>query len=153
MAEKQPIGLNEPAPDGFVGHVKITNFNDFELEDRWDGRVYTFKCSTPTTIPVEVARHIFGFGLPEKDQENYVMRRFGWNTVEMTKDRQNLKYFKALDIRPVMFRMVEVAGDENEETERPHRSFEVTKRGPGRPPKYPPMITNEGEGEEKKTAS
>jgi hypothetical protein len=136
--QDKPIGINEPAADEFVGHIRITNHNDFELSDHYDGRLYTFYPSKPITVPVDVARHIFGFGLSEEAQKNYVMRRMGWNTVEMAKDAKNIKFWKNLDIRPVLFRMVEV-NEQGDELEKPQPR-------PGRPRKvqsHPDMILDD----------
>lgn len=149
-----PIGVyQDPEDSTAVSHIKVTNHNTFDLEDRFDGRLYSFRPNEAVTVPIGVAQHIFGFGLEEAAQQAYCMRRFGWNTIEHAADRKNIMYYKNLDIRPVRFRMVEVIHDEPEETA-PRPKREIVKRPIGRPRKHPDMIVDEGENQaEDKAAS
>jgi hypothetical protein len=41
--------------------VNVLNSNDFPLEDRYDGVLYTFAPGRALTIPAEAAKHIFGW--------------------------------------------------------------------------------------------
>jgi hypothetical protein len=41
--------------------VNVLNSNNFLLEDLYDGVLYTFAPGTALTIPVEAAKHIFGW--------------------------------------------------------------------------------------------
>jgi len=56
-------------------NVYVTNRRDEVFEDGYSGVRYTFVPGKATEIPVEAARHIFGYG--EEDKEPYLCR-LGW---------------------------------------------------------------------------
>lgn len=103
---------HDPEESEHITHVRVTNHNTFDIEDRYDNRVYQFPSNKTVTITTDVARHIFGMGDDYEAYKQHCMRRFGWNTPEMVKDARNLQYFKNLEIRPVRFRLVEVPSHE-----------------------------------------
>lgn len=55
--------------------LRVTNRNNFTLNDRYDGVDYQFKTNTPVVIEEFAARHIFGYGVPEKMP---FLTRQGW---------------------------------------------------------------------------
>ena len=57
--------------------VRITNRNNaWNVRDRYAGIEYVFKAGDTVTVPLEVAEHIFGYGLtPEGKAQK--MRRMG----------------------------------------------------------------------------
>jgi hypothetical protein len=81
-------------------HLRVTNNNDFEISDRYDGVYYSFSPKKSVVIPVHAGVLLFGFALDENgypilgDDErvtpNYahMQRRWGWNTVERQKDEE-----------------------------------------------------------------
>ena len=90
-----------------VQHVKITNRNTFVIRDGFDGIAYVFLPGKDVTVPMAVARHIFGFHLEATEQEvfGYVSKRFGWNRPDH--QDQARVYFDNISIKPVIFRVVE----------------------------------------------
>jgi hypothetical protein len=55
--------------------IYVTNRSDKKLKDGLGGVFYTFPKDTTVEIPEEVARHIFGYGI--EDKEVY-LARLGW---------------------------------------------------------------------------
>jgi hypothetical protein len=55
--------------------LKITNGNAFDLTDRFDGTDYSFPAGGTAFITDDAARHIFGFGAPDKAP---YLTRLGW---------------------------------------------------------------------------
>lgn len=84
-------------------YVKVTNGNDFDLDDHFDGRRYEFPAGKTVSIPFDAACHIFGVEHPEqlKDKDkllSYVCRRWGWNTKEFTATKEHIKRFDNIKI-------------------------------------------------------
>jgi hypothetical protein len=104
----------EDAPDIAAGpqimNVKVTNHNDFQITDMFDGVPYVFKTDEPIAIPIDAANHIFGWfpGVDQATLRRHVQRRMGWNTPEMEKSGKHNKFFAALEITPIIYRMVPV---------------------------------------------
>lgn len=98
-----------------VGGVRVVNKNDFEIVDRFDGVPFTFEPNKPVTIPPDAANHIFGWahGATEDEMLVYCQKRHGWNTPQAIKAGDHLKFFHNIEMKPVRFRMVEVAEDED----------------------------------------
>lgn len=46
--------------------IKITNTTTVDLTDRYDGQDYTFPVGKTVRCPLEVAKHFFGIGDPNK---------------------------------------------------------------------------------------
>ena len=55
--------------------LQVTNRNDFDLKDRYNGIDYTFPANTTVALDEEAAKHIFGFG--DSDKVPYLVRQ-GW---------------------------------------------------------------------------
>jgi hypothetical protein len=55
--------------------ITVTNNGDQLLQDRYDGTDFLFQPGASINIPEEAARHIFGFGDPDKLP--YLVRQ-GW---------------------------------------------------------------------------
>ena len=58
-----------------MNEIFVTNHNDFDYQDRFDGQDYFFPRGERVTIPVIAAEHMFGLGRSDKT-ENLV--RLGW---------------------------------------------------------------------------
>ena len=72
--------------------LKITNNGDFSLVDRYDGQEYGFPAGKTVRCPLDVAKHIFGVGDPNKAP---YLTRLGWlrNTGDMTVAMEKLNNF------------------------------------------------------------
>ena len=55
--------------------LKVTNRNEFDLHDRFNGVDYAFPKGGSTVVDEDVAKHIFGFGAPDKIP---YLTRLGW---------------------------------------------------------------------------
>jgi hypothetical protein len=49
-----------------MGMVKITNKHPVRFRDRYDGKDYVFEPNEPVIMNDEAAKHIFGYGDPNK---------------------------------------------------------------------------------------
>lgn len=114
--------------------IKVTNHNDFTINEMYDGIPYVFAKDKPVTVPLEAMRHIFGANFPEDksvlDSEEFrssvyesVAKRFGWNVsqrFDATLNRwimngdvveEGKNKFANLEFVPVIYKMVEVVAD------------------------------------------
>ena len=81
-------------------HVRVTNSNDFNIDDRFDGAYYLFATGKERLVPIHAAALFFGFpvdgdgrvtltvdedGTAQADWE-HVKRRYGWNNIIRLKD-------------------------------------------------------------------
>jgi len=112
-----------------VGGVRVTNKNEFVIRDRFDGVPFTFEPGKSVTIPPDAANHIFGWRhhgddeAPEhatNDMLVYCQKRHGWNTPDIIKSGNHLKWFKAIEFKPVRFRMVEMSDEDEAPEELPN---------------------------------
>ena len=89
-------------------HVRVTNKNTFTLKDRFDGVPYTFEPHIAISIPADAAAHIFGWydGVEPEVMRRFCKKRFGWNTPEMEKEGKPDKFCDALEIKPMLYRLV-----------------------------------------------
>ena len=55
--------------------IFVTNKNDFAHEDMYNGESYIFRAGEKIPISIEAARHMFGFGNPDKTE---TLVRLGW---------------------------------------------------------------------------
>lgn len=92
-------------------YVKVTNKNDIDIDDRFEGKRYVFPAGKSVSIPYEVACHIFEIEHPEelKDKDRLLKtlcRRWGWNTPHMIKEKENLKMFANIQVVLVTYKVV-----------------------------------------------
>ena len=99
---------NEPPR---ILHVRVINHNDFVISDMYDSVPYVFAPHAPVSIPVDAAAHIFGWweNCDPAAMKRYVQKRFGWNTPDMQKSNQHEEFFKKIDIKPMLYRLVPMA--------------------------------------------
>lgn len=79
--------------------VQVVNRSDEELEDGFAGVRYRFPVGEPVEIPVEAARHIFGYG--EEDREPFLVR-LGWIETrnDLPKGLKRLNKFEITEPNP-----------------------------------------------------
>lgn len=113
MEHSQDQELDQPQ----IMNVKIVNRNDFEIADRFDGVPYVFAPNHPVSVPIDAANHIFGYfpGVEKEIVRRHCQKRFGWNTPSMVQEGQHNRFFDAIEITPIMYRMVAVEVDEDGE--------------------------------------
>jgi hypothetical protein len=89
-------------------HVRVINKNDFPITDMYDSVPYTFVPNMPVTIPVDAAAHIFGWweGCDPAVMKRHCQKRFGWNTPEMQSANQHEEFYKRLELKPMLYRLV-----------------------------------------------
>jgi hypothetical protein len=104
--------------------LRVINFNDFAIVDRFDGTVFRFDTNIPKDVPIDAAHHIFGWFPPftDKDGERrevdpeimraHCQRRFGWNTPKLVESGAANEFFNRLQFRPILFRMVPMLVDD-----------------------------------------
>jgi len=139
MVEIKPTEEIEPQ----VLSLRVINFNDFAIVDRFDGTPFRFDTNMPKDVPIDAAHHIFGWFPPftDKDGERrevdpeimraHCQRRFGWNTPKLVESGAADEFFKRLQFRPIMYRMVPMLMDEEEEkTETLQGAAVVQNRAP-----------------------
>jgi len=67
-----------------MSNIFVTNHSDKLYKDGYGGVFYEFVPSKTVEVPVEVARHIFGYG--ENNKEPY-LARLGWITTSNDLDK------------------------------------------------------------------
>jgi len=64
--------------------IFVTNKNEFEHQDRYNGVDYYWSPGEKVAVPEEAAAHMFGYGRKEKT-ENLVRLGWNWNEEEGVK--------------------------------------------------------------------
>ncbi len=59
--------------------IFVTNTNDFDHQDRFDGQDYFFPKGERVTVPVLAAGHMLGLGMADKTE---TLIRLGWANTE-----------------------------------------------------------------------
>jgi len=103
--------------DRIAVHLRVTNGNDFAIDDRHDGVPYLFEAGKALTVPPEAALHIFGWypGVDMKVVATHVTRRWGWNTPAFMQSGDAPRFFGKLEFKPVTFKTVEVVSGEDDD--------------------------------------
>lgn len=136
--------------------LRVINMNPFRIVDRFDGTVFEFLPNIPKDVPVDAARHIFGWypsftdadgNLHEVDpvaMKLHCQRRFGWNTPSMVEGGGSDLFYENLHFRPIMYHMVPVLLDEQDDLE-----AEPVKGPGGRAPKVNKVLAAADAAKEK----
>ena len=97
--------------------LKVTNHNDFVIEDRYDGVPYLFEPGKACSVPADAALHMLGWypGVGMMVVKNHIQKRWGWNTPDLVKDKKHDEYFGKLSFKPVTYKIVEVPQVETDE--------------------------------------
>lgn len=100
--------------------LKVTNHNDFTIEDRFDGVPYIFEPEKATSVPADAALHMLGWfpGVDLMVVKNHITKRWGWNTPDLTGKAAG--YFANLALKPVSYKIVEVPEEVTEIEELPN---------------------------------
>ena len=118
-----------------VLQVKVTNRNKFDIEERYDGILYTMASNKPVSLPYDAACHIFGVDFapsgtghldPDLREQafSHIQRRWGWNrTSNIKESRAN---FDRIEFSLTHMVMVEQPA-EVEELPAPHEIVAVGK--------------------------
>lgn len=79
--------------------VFVTNTGTDRFSDAWDGKPYDFAPGKTVEVPIEVAAHIFGYGLEDKTPQ---IARLGWATTtkDLPEGLKRLSKFKIDENRP-----------------------------------------------------
>jgi hypothetical protein len=118
-----------------ITHARVTNANDFPIDDRCNGVPIKFKPGVPETISIEAAALFFGFEMVVEDDGNvsvtfapdwgYFARRRGWTNMEREKDetmnemvvrvtRESAAKCAKIKVEPVTMRLREVVSEEEQ---------------------------------------
>lgn len=110
-----------------VTHARITNLNDFTIEDRHDGVPYKFEPKKTITVPLEAAALFFGMPVDQDGSVTFTVdhghlaRRWGWNVLERRDEkeltsvamerlvRQTAQKCANIKVEPVVYVLHEVA--------------------------------------------
>lgn len=137
--------------------IKVTNKNDFDIRDHFEGLPYNFVKDEPVNVPLEAMRHIFGVDFPAdeatlkshefRDQAfDAVARRWGWNSHDKNDLAKNRKIFNNIIFVPILIQMVELVAKPAEIAE-PREQKPVAKGG-----KFKPRVDAEEETSEEGVA-
>jgi hypothetical protein len=82
-----------------MSDVWVTNGTKEPFQDMWHGDKYTFPPGKAVMVPLEVARHVFGYGL---DNRVPVLARLGWAVTsnDVAKGLERLNRFVISDEEP-----------------------------------------------------
>lgn len=126
--------------------VRVTNQNDFVIDDHFDGTHYVFEQGKRVAVPFDAACHIFGIEHPEQVKEgkdqllDFVARRWGWNTPDIIKEKEHIKRFKNIKMELVSYKVVEQGDDDAEDGLPASRAESVSEK----PAKHEKMHVQEG---------
>lgn len=96
--------------------IRITNTNNFPIEERFDGILYDFKPGVAVNMPYHAASHVFGIdfsqGIDRERIFTHIQKRWGWNrTTELKESR---KKFDKIEMKILHMRLVEANDDEEQ---------------------------------------
>lgn len=112
-------------------HARVTNTNEFPIEDRYDGVPVVFEPNVPKTISLEAAALFFGMSVDDDANVTfavdwgYFARRHGWTNVERLRDEPMNDMVKRITaesgakcakikVEPIELRLREVVASEEE---------------------------------------
>lgn len=112
--EHQDLG----APDIRIHYLKVVNRGKLPFTDRYDGVPVQIDPGRSENLPLDMAAHFFGYmlGVSEEAMFRHTCKRQGWNTpahLVVQKSGKTLAQdlFAALEIKPVIYKMVEEKPD------------------------------------------
>jgi hypothetical protein len=129
-----------------IMNVKVRNDNGETFTDEFSGKTYVFAAGKTISLPLEAAKHIFGYnvkGADDRTMFDHVCKRWGWNTpANVTKGFQEIKeIWSKFTFTPVVLKMVEVPAidtaalaDNRDEAARPEdQDYEIPDLKLGEP--------------------
>jgi hypothetical protein len=106
------------APDVRLHYVRLTNHLDVPFTDRHDGVPVNILPGKSDNFPLDMAAHFFGNVMDPDASFRHVCKRQGWNTPGHLKPSEAdpsktvaEMLFSQLEIKPVIYKMVEEAPD------------------------------------------
>jgi hypothetical protein len=122
------------APDVRLHYVRLTNHLDVPFTDRWDGVPVNVLPGKSSNFELAMAAHFFGNVMDEQASFRHVCKRQGWNTPghlkaseeDPSKSVAELLYSK-LEIKPVIYKMVEEKPDLEQPIPADPQAPQVTK--------------------------
>ena len=106
------------APDVRLHYVRLTNHMDVPFTDRHDGVPVSIGPGKSDNFPIDMAAHFFGDVMDPQASFRHVCKRQGWNTPGHLKASETdpsrtvaQELFSKLEIRPIVYKMVEEAPD------------------------------------------
>jgi hypothetical protein len=109
------------APDVRLHYVRLTNHLDVPFTDRHDGVPVSIGPGKSDNFPLDMAAHFFGNVMDPEASFRHVCKRQGWNTPNHLKaseadpSKSVAEYmFSKLEIKPVIYKMVEEKPDLDE---------------------------------------
>lgn len=99
--------------------IKVTNNNDFEITDHFNGIAYVFTPEEPVNVPLDAMRHMFGVDFPADEETlksvafrdevlSCVSRRWGWSSHEQEERNKKRKIINKFVFTPVVTKMIEL---------------------------------------------
>lgn len=127
------ITMNEPQPDRptpAVMQLEVTNGNDFDIEDFFDGIPVRFPAGQTVTVSPDQAMHCFGYPGEARDVALYMAKRYGWSgrdylIAEGEREPKYRQLAAKIFIKPVYFDLVRrdrndpILADHGEEDDEP----------------------------------
>jgi hypothetical protein len=111
----------DPVAQVRTKYVRVTNNGDTPFTDRHDGVPVRIDPGQSDNLPLDMAEHFFGYhdDVSAETMFRHVCKRQGWNTPAHIRQGESGKtvaqeLFASLDIKPVVYRMVEERVDINE---------------------------------------
>lgn len=109
------------APDVRLHYVRLTNHLDVPFTDRHDGVPVSIGPGKSDNFPIDMAAHFFGNVMDPQASFRHVCKRQGWNTPGHLKESEILpgktvaeELFSKLEIKPIVYKMVEEKPDLDE---------------------------------------
>jgi hypothetical protein len=111
----------DPGAEVRIKYVRVTNNGDIPFTDRHDGVPVRIDPGKSDNFPLDMAEHFFGNPSDPETMFRHVCRRQGWNTpAHLQPSEENPRMtvaqmlFSKLEIKPVVYKMVEEKVDLNE---------------------------------------
>ena len=115
--DKRDLG----APDMRIHYVRVTNNLDRDFTDRYDGVPVVIEAGSSQNLDLDMAAHFFGYSyeVSREAMFRHVSKRQGWNILDYIKVNPATgktlaqETFDKIDIKPVIYRMVEEKPDQD----------------------------------------
>lgn len=96
----------------FSNYVRVTNHHPNAITATFNGEEHTFNPNEPEDVTLEVARHVFGFGVNDKEELKRVYHRHGLGMHSTTTVEQD-EWRKKIQFGPVTLPPAKPISDDN----------------------------------------